>query len=72
MTYRIIAVTLILLGILVIAKATTKRTHAQSETITMPIRCDGDGCRAIMPDGTLSFAQVAKPENYIERVGGCK
>lgn len=61
--YRILAIVLLLIGIMVIywtVRATINdmlHTHNPN-----PIRCDDKGCRTILDDGTLADDEVVRPE----------
>lgn len=57
--YKLLAIAMVLIGALVLAKATQ---HAfQMEKVTLPMHCTNDGCRVIFADGTLSKSTYPQP-----------
>ena len=61
--YRLLAVSLILLGLLTVFYAVRSAFNDMTHTYNPnPIRCDSRGCRSILADGSLADDRVARPE----------
>lgn len=58
--YRVLAILIVLIGALVIAVATQRMIS--DDRVQLPLHCTSDGCRAILPDGTLSQTTYPQPE----------
>lgn len=62
--YRVLAIALILIGLFVAWQSisATVADVLNSDSHPYAIRCDGRGCRSILPDGSLADDSIAKPE----------
>ena len=61
--YRILAIALIFIGLIVVAKTIQGSVTDALNVKTNPIYCDAKGCRTIQKDGTLADDSLPRPES---------